>query len=325
MTTQVTRRTALVGAGAMLTAAASGPSFAQGKPVKFILPNAPASGVDTITRTIQNELSKHLGAPIVIENQPGAGGVVGTQQMVRSAPDGTTLSIVSNNHVIYPSVLKSVPFDPIADITPIAVLGSTPIVLVANPAKVPAKTVQELTAMLKAAPEKHTYASSGNGTILHLAAAMYVEQAGLKVTHVPYRGVGPMVTDLISGQVDFGTLAWPSAAQHVKSGALRAIGFGTEKRVPAAPEIPTFVEQGMPNYVVEAWFGCIGPAKIPEAEVRRINDALVKTFAAPEIKAAMAAQANTIDVKSPAEAAAHFKSELAKYAAVVKAIKLEPQ
>jgi tripartite-type tricarboxylate transporter receptor subunit TctC len=321
--TDLTRR-ALV-AGAAGTVAAFGlPAFAQGKPVTFILPNAPASGVDTITRTIQNELSKNLGASIVINNQPGAGGVIGTQQMVRSAADGTTLSIVSNNHVIYPSVLKSVPFDPLADITPIAILGSTPLVMVVNP-KVPAKTAQELTAMFKAAPDKHTYASSGNGTILHLAAAMYVDQAGLKVTHVPYKGVAPMLTDLISGQVDMGLLAYPSAAQHIKSGALRAIGFATAARVPAVPDIPNFIEQGMPNYVAETWFACIGPAKMPEAEVKRIHEALVKSFAAPEIKEAMTKQANVIDIKPPAFAATFLKSEFAKYAEVVKKIGLEPQ
>jgi tripartite-type tricarboxylate transporter receptor subunit TctC len=320
----MSRRAALAGAAAAVTAG-SLPAFAQAKPIQFILPNAVSSGVDTITRTIQNELSKHLGAPIVVNNQPGAGGVIGTQQMVRSAPDGTTLSIVSNNHVIYPSVLKSIPFDPITDITPIAVLGSTPLVMVVNPAKVPAKTAQELNALFKANPDKHTYASGGNGTILHLAAAIYTEQASVKMTHVPYKGVGPMVTDLIGGQVDMGILAYPSAQAHIKSGALRAIGFCTPKRVPAAAEIPTFVEQGMADFVVETWFSCIGPAKMPAAEVARINDALVKTFDAPEIKEAMAKQANIIDIKSPDVAAAFLKSELAKYAAVVKKIGLEPQ
>src|SRR5438445_3193926 len=144
------------------------------RPVKFILPVATASGVDTITRAAQPALSKALGAPVVVENQPGAGGIVGTQALVKSAPDGTTLSVVSNNHVIYPSVYKSLPFDPIADITPITIIGTTPMVLVVNPAKMPASNVRELVALLKAKPDFYNYASSGNGTILHLAAQMFL-------------------------------------------------------------------------------------------------------------------------------------------------------
>jgi tripartite-type tricarboxylate transporter receptor subunit TctC len=296
-----------------------------GKTIQFILPVAAASGVDTLTRAAQNELSKALGAPIVINNQPGAGGVIGTQQMIRSAPDGATLSIISNNHVIYPSVLKSIPFDPIADITPIARIGSTPLVLVVNPGKIPAKGAQELIALLKANPDKHTYASSGNGTILHLAAAMFVEQAGVKATHVPYKGVGPMLNDLIGGQVDMGVLAYPSIISHLRSGALRAIGVASPQRIAPAPDLPTFLEQGMPNYLVEGWFAVIGPAKLPAAEVARVHAAFSTAFASAEVKEAMAKQANTISILPSDQTAAFMKSELAKYAAIVKKIGLEPQ
>ncbi len=294
------------------------------KPIRFILPVATASGVDTITRAAQPALSKALGAPVVIENQPGAGGIVGTQALVKSPPDGTTLSIVSNNHVIYPSVYKSVPFDPVADITPIAVVGSTPIVLVVNP-KVPAKNAQELIALLKAKPDEMNYASSGNGTILHLATAMFLDQAGVKAKHIPYKGVGPMLTDLLGGQVDFGTLSLPSVQQHVKSGALRAIGVAASTRVAAAPDIPTFVEQGMPNYLVEGWFAVVGPAKMPPALVSKINAAVKEAFAQPEVKDAMAKQGNTINVSTPEYAAKFFPAELAKYADLVKKAGVELQ
>jgi len=293
-------------------------------PVKIILPVATASGVDTITRAAQPALSKALGAPVVVENQPGAGGIVGTQALVKSAPDGTTLSIVSNNHVIYPSVYKSVPFDPVADITPIAVVGSTPIVLVVNP-KVPAKNAQELIALLKSKPDEMNYASSGNGTILHLAAAMFLDQAGAKAKHIPYKGVGPMLTDLLGGQVDFATAALPSVQQHIKSGALRAIGVGAPQRVAAAPDIPTMVEQGMPNYLVEGWFAVIGPAKMPMPLVNRINAAIKETFASSDVKDAMAKQGNTIDVSTPEYATRFFPAELAKYAALVKKAGVELQ
>jgi tripartite-type tricarboxylate transporter receptor subunit TctC len=261
---------------------------------------------------------------VIVENQAGAGGIVGTAALVKSAPDGTTLSIVSNNHVIYPSVYKTIPFDPVADITPIAVVGSTPIVLVVNP-NVPAKNIQELIALMKAKPDKLNYASSGNGTILHLAAAMFLDQAGVTAKHIPYKGVGPMLTDLIGGQVDFATSSLPSVQQHIKSGALRALGVGAPARLAAAPEIPTMVEQGMPNYLVEGWFAVIGPAKMSPADVKRINAAVAAAFAAPEVKDAMAKQGNTIAVSTPEYAGQFIRSEMTKYAAIVKKIGLEPQ
>lgn len=307
--------------------ALSGAVLAQAgdRPIRFILPVATASGVDTITRAASPALSKALGHPVVVENQPGAGGIVGTSALVKSPPDGWTLSIVSNNHVIYPSVYKTLPFDPIADITPIAVIGETPIVLVVNPKNVPATSAQELIALLKAKPGEMNYASSGNGTILHLAAAMFLDESGTQAKHIPYKGVGPMLTDLIGGQVDFGTLALPSIQQHLKSGALRAIGVATPKRLAAAPDIPTFVEQGMPNYLVGGWFAVIGPAKLPAADVRRINDAFVAAFNSPDVREAMAKQGNTINVSTPEYAAQFFRSELDKYAKLVKKAGVEAQ
>lgn len=324
------RRTMLRAAGLSLGAVALGPigiarSQLGERSIRFILPVATASGVDTITRAAQPALAKAMGHPVVIDNQPGAGGIVGTQALVRAAPDGFTLSMVSNNHVIYPSVYKSMPFDPIADITPIAIVGSTPIVVVVNPTKVQAKSAQELIALLKAKPGVYNYGSSGNGTILHLAMEMFLEQAGVTATHVPYKGVGPMLTDLIGGQVEMGTLSLPSIQQHLKSGALRAIGVGATARLAAAPEIATMVEQGMPNYVVEGWFAAIGPARMAPADVKRINEAIVAAFAMPEVKEAMAKQGNTINVSTPEYAAKFFPDERAKYARLVKKAGIELQ
>ena len=320
------RRTLIGLAGFTLSASGlwSSVAHSQSKVVRFILPVATASGVDTITRAASQALSVALGSAVVVENQPGAGGIVGTSAMIKSPPDGYTLSIVSNNHVIYPSVYKSVPFDPINDITPIAVIGSTPIVFVINP-KVPAKDVKELVALLKAKPGGYNYGSSGNGTILHLAAEMFMDEAGVKATHVPYKGVGPMLTDLIGGQVEMGTLSLPSIQQHLKSGALRAIGTGTAQRLAAAPDIPTMTEQGMPGYLVEGWFAVIGPAKLPAAEVKRINAAFVTAFATPELRETMAKQGNTINVSTPEFAATFFREEMAKYAKLVKKAGVELQ
>ena len=317
-------RTCVCGFAIVATLVTGSAGAQSDRPIKFILPVATASGVDTITRAATPALSKALGAPVIVENQAGAGGIVGTSALVKSVPDGTTLSIVSNNHVIYPSVYKSIPFDPVTDITPIAVVGTTPIVLVVNP-NVPAKNVQELIALMKAKPDTLNYASSGNGTILHLAAAMFLDQAGATAKHIPYKGVGPMLTDLLGGQVDFATSSLPSVQQHIKSGALRVLGVGAAKRLAAAPEIPTMVEQGMPNYIVEGWFAVIGPAKLPEADVKRINAAVATAFASPDVKDAMAKQGNSISVSTPEYAGLFIRSEMAKYAAIVKKIGLEPQ
>lgn len=330
LSTPFSRRKTLLGLGsvaALLTGlGASAIALAQtsDKPIRFILPVATGSGVDTITRATSKAVSAALGHPVVIENQPGAGGVVGTAAMIKSPPDGFTLSVVSNNHVIYPSVLKSVPFDPVNDITPITVMGSTPLVLVINP-KIPANNSKELVALLKAKPDGYNYASSGNGTILHLAAAMYLDEAGVKAKHIPYKGVGPMLTDLIGGQVDFGVLALPSIQAHLKSGALRAIGTAAPQRLAAAPEIPTFVEQGLPDYVMEGWFAVVGPKNLPAADVKRIHAAFTSAFNTAEVKETMAKQGNTISMTTPEAAAAFFKSELVKYGGLVKKAGVEPQ
>ncbi len=310
----------------LLAALVAGAAFAQSdRPIRFILPNATGSGVDAITRAAQPALSKALGASIVVDNQPGAGGVVGLQALARSAPDGTTLSVVSNNVVIFPSVLKSLPFDMPGDFTPIAVVGATPIVLVVSPAKVPATNHKEFVALLKNKPGAFNFASGGNGTILHLATELYMDAAGVAAKHIPYKGVGPMVTDLLGGQVDFGTAALPSVQGHIKSGALRAIGVLTAQRTPAAPEIPTFAEQGLANFEVEAWFAVIGPKGMSPATVKKVHEALVAAFADATVKEAMAKQGNTIRIGTTEQAQVAFRSELAKYAALVKKVGLEPQ
>jgi tripartite-type tricarboxylate transporter receptor subunit TctC len=312
---------------AILAGAVSAPALAQvgEKTVKFILPNATGSGVDAITRAAQPALAKALGFPVVVDNQPGAGGIVGLQALAKTAPDGMTLSVVSNNVVIFPSVYKTLPFDMPGDFTPIAVIGATPIVIVVNPSKVAATNHKEFVALLKSKPGELNYGSGGNGTILHLAGEMYIEEVGASAKHIPYKGVGPMVTDLIGGQIEFATLALPSVQQHIKSGALRAIGMGGAQRTPAAPEIPTIAEQGTPGYVVEAWFGVLGPKGMSAADTKRVHDALVAAFNDPAVKEAMAKQGNTINVSTTEFAQAYFRTEKDKYAKLVKKAGIELQ
>ncbi len=325
--TQLSRRSLLAASLASTAGLSLAPlaSYAQSGTVRFILPNATGSGVDAITRAAQPALAKALNASVVVDNQAGAGGVVGLQALARAPADGNTLAVVSNNVVIFPSVLKALPFDMPGDFTPIAVVGSTPMVLVVNPAKVSATNSKEFIALLKSKPGALNFASGGNGTILHLATELFLEESGTTARHIPYKGVGPMVTDLIGGQVEFGTAALPSVHAHIKSGALRAIGMLTPQRTPAAPEIPTFAEQGLPNYVVEAWFAVIGPKGLPPAQVKKAHDALVTAFADPAVKEAMAKQGNSINISTTEQAQAAFKRELVKYAALVKKAGVEPQ
>ena len=270
-------------------------------------------------------MAKALGFAVVVDNQPGAGGIVGLQALTRAAPDGMTLSVVSNNVVIFPSVYKTLPFDLPGDFTPIAVVGATPIVIVVNPAKVAATNHKEFVALLKSKPGQLNYGSGGNGTILHLAGEMYIDEVGASAKHIPYKGVGPMVTDLIGGQIDFATVALPSVQQHIKSGALRAIGVGGAQRTPAAPEIPTIAEQGTPGYGVEAWFGVLGPKGMSAADVKRVHDALVAAFNDPAVKDTMAKQGNTIAISTTEFAQAYFRSEKDKYAKLVKKAGIELQ
>ena len=291
---------------------------AQASTVKLILPNAAGSGVDAIARAAQPALAKALGQSVVVDNQPGASGVIGLQALSRAAPDGQTYSVVSNNVVILPHVLKSVPFKMPDDFTPIAVIGVTPLVLVANPAKVTASSGKDFVALLKAKPDGYNFASGGTGTILHLAGEMFLDEAKVTAKHIPYKGVGQMVTDLIGGQVDFGVLGINVALPYMQTGALKGIGVSSAQRSSAAPNLPTFVEQGLPGYVIEGWIAVLGPKNLSAAQVKRMHDALVTAFEAPEVKEAMAKQGNVIHVTTPEQALNTFKTEGARLGALVK-------
>jgi tripartite-type tricarboxylate transporter receptor subunit TctC len=320
------RRTVLA-AGAAALAGGLWPlaASAQPTPVKFILPNAAGSGVDALARAAQPALSRVLGTGVVVENQAGAGGVIGLQALARSAPDGNTLAFVSNNVVILPSVMKSLPFDMPGDFTPIAVVASSPLILVVNPSRLPASNAREFFALLKARPNAYNFASSGPGTILHLACEMVLDEGNVSARHIPYKGVGPMITDLIGGQVDFGVAALASVSQHLKTGALRAIGLTSPARTPAAPEIPTIAEQGIPGFSADGWIGAIGPKGMSPAAVKRAHDALVAAFADPAVKDAMAKQGNIVTISTPEQAQATFRRELVRFGAMVKKAGLEPQ
>lgn len=312
------RRKALI-VGAACLAGLGSAQAADLQPLKVIIPASAGSGQDTIIRAVAPSLSAALGGrSVVVENLAGAGGITGAAALTRAAPDGNTIAMISNNHVVNPSVYKKMPFDTVNDFTPIGLVGSTPFVLVVNPGKVPAKNAKELQALLKSKPGGFNYASSGNGTIIHLAGAMVVDAMDANVVHIPYKGMGNMVTDLLGGQVEMGVISVPVALQHLKSGSLRAIGITSKSRIGSLPDVPTMAEQGFPQVDVSGWFAFIGPAKMAPDVTAKLHDGILKAFAMPEAKEAMAKQENVLHPMSSADTLKFFRAEVDRYAQLVK-------
>ena len=311
------RRTLLAAtvAGAMAPAV----SWAQGpdKPLRLVLPVSAGSGVDGVARVVGPSLGKALARPVVVENFPGAGGITGTSMIVKAPKDGSVLGMVSNNHVVNPSVFKNIPYDAVDDITPITLIGATPFVLVAHPS-VAAKNVRELVALAKAQPGALNYGSSGNGTILHLAAEMFVHEAQVDIKHIPYRGMGPLTADVLGGQIQMAFIAIAVAAPHVKSGALRAMGLSSTTRSPLLPDLPTIAEQGLPHYALDGWVAVVGPAGLPKPEVERAFQAVRSAVAAPEVRDALLAHGYHLQSPPPDATAAFFRSEVSRMAKLVK-------
>lgn len=313
-----TRRAVLSMAGVMLAATLGSAHAQTDSPLRIILPVGPGSGVDVIVRSAQNALSRALGGQtVVVENRPGAGGVIGTQALVKATADGNTIGVVSNNHAVNPSVYKDLPYDSLTDITPITVVGGSPFILVTNPA-VPATNAKELQALLKSRPGEINYASSGNGTIIHLAGEMFLAEADVKARHIPYKGMGPMIVDILGGQVEMGVGALGAVLSQVENGTLRPIGIMGNARIPSLPDVPTIAEQGFPGVDVAGWFAAVGPKGLPAAQVKRLHDAFVTAFNDPEVKEGFKRRNEFLMLSTPEEAADFFKSEQQRYADLIK-------
>lgn len=313
----LTRRACLAGIAALLASTGQIASAQGDKVLKLIVPLTPGSTVDTVARGMGNAMAAVMGHPVVIENLPGAGGMTGTAQLVKAPKDGSTLAMVSSNHVINPGIYKKPLFDALKDITPITVVGTVPLVLVVNPS-VPAKNATELVALMKARKGELNVGSAGNGSVLHLAAELFGTEAGVDITHIPYKGTGPLVTDLLGGQVQMGFLSVTAAAPQVKAGKLRAIGTSTRQRSAVLPEVPTLAESGLPNYSFDAWLAVIGPADLPKPEVDKLYQDLKKVVATPEVQQALGAQGIATIMNTPEQAAGFFRTELDKHLALVR-------
>lgn len=300
-------------------------AMANSHPLRLILPLSVGSGGDAIARSATQALSEALkGRSVVVDNQPGAGGVIGTQAIVRAVPDGNTLGFVSNNHVIFPNVVKDLGFDPVQDITPISIVCTSPLLVVVRPG-LPVENLQDLEKLLKEKPDQYNFGSSGNGTILHLAAEQFLKSSGAPSMHIPYRGTGPLITAVLAGQVDWAVIALPAIAGLLQAGSLKAIATATPERLKAVPELPTGVEQGYPDYVVEGWIGAIGPKGLSDDTVNTMYEALKVAYSQPSVQEAMEKQGNIVTLRPPAEAREYFASESKKYADLAKAAGIVPQ
>ncbi|HET9653497.1 MAG TPA: tripartite tricarboxylate transporter substrate binding protein [Usitatibacter sp.] len=272
------RRTFIASAAATLLAAAL-PAAAidwPTKPVKIVVPFAPGGGSDFIARYIARRLADELKQPFIVDNKPGAGGNIGAEQGIKSAPDGYTLTLIASSYTVNPSVYK-LNFDPINDITPIIQLSQGPLIIVTN-SSVPAKDLKEFVALARAKPGDINFASSGQGSIIHAASELFNQRAGTRMVHVPYKGSGPALTDTISGVTQVFFSSATTAVPHIQGGRLKALAVTTSKRIPALPNVPTVGESGIPNYEVTLWHGLIGPKGMPPEIVSKINAAVSKSL-----------------------------------------------
>ncbi len=246
------------------------------KPVRIIVPFAPGGGSDFIARFMAQRLTATLGTQVIVENKPGAGGVLGIEQGVNSPADGYTLVLIASSYTVNPSIYK-LSFDPVADITPIIQMSQGPLLVVVTPST-PYKSVRDLIAAAKAKPGDINFASPGQGSVIHMATEYFDTMAKIKMNHIPYKGTGPALTDTIAGQTTVLFSSTATALPHVKSGRLRAIGVTTAKRIPALPDVPTVAESGLPGYQVVLWHGLIGPKGLPKEVVTRISSEVNKAL-----------------------------------------------
>jgi tripartite-type tricarboxylate transporter receptor subunit TctC len=303
---------------ALAPAAASAQDW-PAKPVTLVVPFPPGGGTDAFARPLAAQLSKQLGRQVIIDSKGGAGGTVGASFAAKQAPDGYTWFVGAVHHAIAPSFYPKLDYDIERDLIPVAVIANPPQVIVANPNRVPANDVKALIDYLKKNPAKLNYGSAGNGTSHHLAGELFKQQAGVFIVHIPYRGAGPALQDLIAGNVDLMFDGLGSSAQHIRGGRIKALAVASPKRSPAFPNVPTAAEAGLPNYNVSTWYGVWAVKGTPQPIVERMRVELAKALASPEVKEAWANNGSDIPTMTQAEFAQFLNAEIKRWAVVTKA------
>ena len=292
------------------------------KPIRFIVPFPPGGGNDILARAMQPRLSELLGQPVIIDNKAGAGGNLGTDLAAKSAPDGSTIVIASNQITVNPWLYSKLPFDIEKDLVPIAQAATVPMVLVVHPA-VPANDVKEFIALAKAQPGKLNHATPGTGTPQHIAFEVFNHAAGVQVTHVPYKGTGPALADLIGGQVQsaIGTMA--SVEPYIKSGRLRALGVTTPKRSQAMPSVPTIAEAALPGFEVPLWYSILAPAGTPRDVVARLSSDFAKVLQTPDVRDRLTGQGFEVHYLNANEMGDLMKRDIVRWQKSIKDIGLK--
>ena len=309
------------GLGALFALFAFG-AFGQPYPnrtIRLVVPFPAGGTTDILARAASQKLTESLGQPVVVDNRPGAGGNIGADMVAKSAPDGYTLLMGTvGTHAINASLYSKMPYDHVKDFTPIVLVAGVPNVLVVNPS-VPVNSVGDLIKLAQAKPGAINFASSGSGTSIHLSGELFKTMAHVDMTHVPYKGSAPALTDLIGGQVQVMFDNLPSSLAQIKAGKLRAVAVTSLKRAPALPDVPTISESGLPGFEASSWFGVLGPAGTPPSVVTRINSEINNWLQSPEARAQLLAQGAEAAGGTPENFASHIRAETEKWAKVVKA------
>ena len=311
---------------AMCTVAACFAAFAVGasaqayptKPIRVVVPFPAGGTTDVLARAAAQKLTETLGQPAVVDNRPGAGGNIGAELVAKSPPDGYTLLMGTvGTHAINPGLYPKLPYDHVKDFAPVILVAGVPNVLVINPA-LPVNSVQELIAYAKANPGALNFASSGNGTSIHLSAELFKTMAGVQMTHVPYKGSAPALQDLVGGQVQLMFDNLPSSLALIKGGKLKALAVTSATRAAALPDVPTLAESGLPGFEASSWFGLLAPAGTPAPVIAKLNGEIAKWLATPEAKEKLLAQGATAAGGTPEDFAQFIAAETAKWQKVVK-------
>jgi len=305
---------------AAITAATLPGAMAQtwpAKPVRYLVGYAPGGGTDIVARTMGVRLTDMLGQQFVIDNRPGAGGNIATETLIRAPADGYTIMAGNIGPIAVNPSLYKLSFDPLRDLAPVSLLALAPLLIVVHPA-LPAKNIKELIALAKREPGKLSYSSAGTGSSNHLAGALFNMLAGVETVHIPYRGAGPAMIDLLAGQVMLSFVTMPSAMSHIKTGKLRVLAVTSNKRSSIAPEVPTTAEAGLPGHEVSAWYSVVVAAGTPKPIIDRLHGALVKTLQVPEVRDRLIAEGADPIGNTPEEFGTFMAAETAKWAKVVK-------
>lgn len=288
------------------------------KSIRMIVGFPPGGGTDVVARVISQKLGEWYGQAVVVENRAGAAGAIGADVVAKSAPDGYTLIMGhANSHAISPNLVAKMPYDPIRDFAPVSYVGYVPNVLSLHPG-VPARNMKELVALLKANPGKFTYASSGNGSSQHLSGEMFKLLAGVNIVHVPYKGSGDAIRDLLAGVVSMNFDTMPPVLPHIRDGKLRGLAISTPRRLAQLPEVPTFSEEGLTGFEILNWYGVMAPAATPKEIVSKLNADINRAMREPDVKARLEQVGTQLRELNPEEFGAFMRSELAKYGKLIK-------